>query len=133
MPGLDTNVLVRWLLADDAEQAQRIQEVFRAAASRRAVLFVPSTVMLELEWVLRSRYRFDKASVLQAFNALLETQELEFQAEDALERALHAYRQGAADFADCLHAGLCAAAGRAPMLTFDEKAARLAEIELIEP
>ena len=133
MPGLDTNVLVRWLLADDAEQAQRIQEVFRAAASRRAVLFVPSTVMLELEWVLRSRYRFDKASVLQAFNALLETQELDFQAEDALERALHAYRQGAADFADCLHAGLCAAAGRAPMLTFDEKAARLAEIELIEP
>ena len=133
MPGLDTNVLVRWLLADDAEQAQRIQEVFRAAASRRAVLFVPSTVMLELEWVLRSRYRFDKASVLQAFNALLETQELEFQAEDALERALHAYRQGAADFADCLHAGLCAAAGRAPMLTFDEKAARLEEIELIEP
>ena len=126
-------MLVRWLLADDAAQAQRIQKVFRAAASRRAVPFVPSTVMLELEWVLRSRYRFDKVSVLQAFNALLETQELEFQAEDALERALHAYRQGAADFADCLHAGLCAAAGRAPVLTFDEKAARLAEIELIEP
>ena len=110
MPGLDTNVLARWLLADDEEQTQRVQKVFKAAASRRAVLFVPSTVMLELEWVLRSRYRFDKASVLRAFNALLETQELEFQAEDALERALHAYRQGAADFADCLHAGLCAAA-----------------------
>ena len=65
------------------------------------------TVMPELEWVLRSRYRFDKATVLQAFNALLETQELEFQTEAALERALHLYRQGAAEFADCLHAGLC--------------------------
>ena len=132
MPGLDTNVLVRWLMADDEEQTQRVQKVFKAAVSQRAMLFVPSTVMLELEWVLRSRYRFDKTSVLQALTVLLETQELEFQAEDALERALHAYRQGAADFADCLHAGLCAAAGRTPMLTFDEKAARLAEIELIK-
>ena len=66
-----------------------------------------------------------------AFTALLETRELEFEAEEALERALHAWRQGGADFADCLHAGLCAAAGRAPLLSFDEKAARLAGIEPI--
>ena len=93
MPGLDTNVLVRWLVADDDDQTQRAQKLFKSAVSRQATLFVPSTVMLELEWVLRSRYRFDKNTVLQAFNALLETQELEFQAEDAFERALHAYRQ----------------------------------------
>ena len=132
MSGLDTNILVRWLMADDEEQRQRVRTVFRAAVSQRSSLFVPSTVVLELEWVLRSRYRLDKASLLLALTALLETRELEFQAEDAVERALHAYRQGAADFADCLHAGLCAAAGRAPMLTFDEKAARLAEAELIK-
>ena len=132
MPGLDTNVLARWLVTDDDDQTQRAQKLFKSAVSRQAPLFVPSTVMLELEWVLRSRYRFDKNSVLQAFNALLETQELEFQAEDALERALHAYRQGAAEFADCLHAGLCAAADRAPLLTFDEKAARQTGIELIK-
>jgi predicted nucleic-acid-binding protein len=121
VPGLDTNVLVRWLVADDDDQTQRAPKLFKSAVSRQAALFVPSTVMLELEWVLRSRYRFDKNTVLQAFSALLETQELEFQAEEALERALHAYRQGAAEFADCLHAGLCAAADRAPLLTFDEK------------
>ena len=132
MPGLDTNVLVRWLVADDDDQTQHAQKLFKSAVSRQATLFVPSTVMLELEWVLRSRYRFDKNSVLQAFNALLETQELEFHAEDALELALHAYRQGAAEFADCLHAGLCAAADRAPLLTFDEKAARQTGIELIK-
>jgi len=132
VPGLDTNVLARWLVTDDDDQTQRAQKLFKSAVSRQAPLFVPSTVMLELEWVLRSRYRFDKNTVLQAFNALLETQELEFQAEDALERALHAYRQGAAEFADCLHAGLCAAADRAPLLTFDEKAARQTGIELIK-
>jgi predicted nucleic-acid-binding protein len=132
MPGLDTNVLVRWLVEDDDDQVARVQKLFEAAHTRQVPLFVPSTVALELEWVLRSRYRFDKAIVLQAFNALLETQELEFQSEAALERALHLYRQGAAEFADCLHAGLCGAADRAPLLTFDEKAARLPEIQLSE-
>ena len=131
MAGLDTNVLVRWLLVDDETHTQRARKVFEAAASRASALFVPSTVVLELEWVLRSRYQLDKAVVLQAFTALLETQELKFQAEEALERALHAYRLSSADFADCLHAGLCAAAGWAPLLTFDEKAARLAGIELM--
>ena len=129
MAGLDTNVLVRWLVADDAAQTRRARQVFEAAARQGLPLFVPVTVALELEWVLRSRYRLGKASVLQAFTALLETRELAFQAEEALERALHAWRQGGADFADCLHAGVCAAAGHAPLLSFDEKAARLAGIE----
>jgi predicted nucleic-acid-binding protein len=60
---------------------------------------------------------------LGTVNALLETQELEFQDEPALERALGLHRQGSADFADCLHAGQCGSAGRTPMVTFDETAA----------
>lgn len=131
MPGLDTNVLVRWLVKDDQAQTQRVKELFGLTARQQASLWVPSTVALELEWVLRSRYQFDKAAVIQAFTALLETQELVFEAEGALERAVHAYRQSTADFADCLHAGLCAGAGRAPLLTFDEKASRLAGTELV--
>lgn len=131
MPGLDTNVLVRWLLEDDDEQAARAQRLFEAARASQVPLFVPSAVVLELEWVLRSRYRFDKAIILQTFNALLETHELEFQGEAALARALHLHRQGAAEFADCLHAGICGTADRAPLMTFDEKAARLPEIQLL--
>jgi len=102
MPGLDTNVLVRWIVDDDPRQAARVQRLFEDAHQQRSPLFVPSTVMLELEWVLRSRYKFDKWTVLGAFNALLETQELEFQDEPALERALSFYRRNSADSADCL-------------------------------
>lgn len=131
MPGLDTNVLVRWLVADDDKQTARAQELFESARANRTMLFVPSTVLLELEWVLRSRYQFDKATVRGTFNALLETQELEFQVEAALERALHSYRQGAAEFADCLHAGLCGAADRAPLLSFDKTASRLPDVEVL--
>jgi predicted nucleic-acid-binding protein len=81
MPGLDTNVLVRWLVEDDDRQAARAKRLFETTRSRRTTLFVPVTVMLELEWVLRSRYGFDKSTALGAFSALLETQELECQAE----------------------------------------------------
>ncbi|MGH8221023.1 MAG: PIN domain-containing protein [Steroidobacteraceae bacterium] len=132
MPGLDTNVLVRWIVEDDPRQVMRVQRLFKEVRDLRSPLFVPSTVMLELEWVLRSRYELDKWTVLGVFNALLETQELEFQDEPALERALSLYRQGSADFADCMHAGQCGSAGRAPMITFDDIAARLPNVELLK-
>jgi predicted nucleic-acid-binding protein len=131
MPSVDTNVLVRWLVDDDDKQSARAQRLFESARANQTLLFVPSTVVLELEWVLRSRYAFDKATVLGTFNALLETQELEFQDEAALEQALHLYRQSSAEFADCLHTGMCVASARTPLLTFDEKAARLPSVELL--
>ena len=131
MPGLDTNVLARWILNDDPRQSARVQRLFEEVRQRRSALFVPSTVMLELEWVLRSRYKLGKSAVLEAYNALLETQELEFQDEPALERALSLYRQASADFADCMHAGQCGSADRAPMITFDDTATRLPNVELL--
>jgi predicted nucleic-acid-binding protein len=131
MAGVDTNVLVRWLVDDGPRQSKQVAALLKNCANNDEVLFVPVTVMLELEWVLRSRYGLEKSAVLQAMNALLETRELEFQLEPAIERALHAYRLGKADFADCLHSGLCAAEGRSPMLTFDAKAAKPAAAELI--
>jgi predicted nucleic-acid-binding protein len=66
------------------------------------------------------------------FNALLETQEIDFQDEGALDRAPHHYRNEAAEFADCLHAGICAAGDRSSLLTFDKVAARLSGVELLE-
>lgn len=131
MAGLDTNILVRWLVDDDAQQSLQVEARLKLAARRKEALFVPVTVVLELEWVLRSRYAFRKHDILQAMNALLETRELEFQSEPAIERALHAYRLGSADFADCLHAGLCGASGRAPLLTLDAKVAKLPDVELL--
>ncbi|HVC11521.1 MAG TPA: type II toxin-antitoxin system VapC family toxin [Burkholderiales bacterium] len=132
MPALDTNILVRLLVEDDPRQmAAALNLVERAAREARA-LFVPLTVALELEWVLRSRYRFPKDVVLTTFSALLETQELEFQDEAAMETALYLYRQQQADFAECLHLGCALAHGSAPLITFDQSAARLAGAQLLE-
>ncbi len=128
MAGVDTNILVRWIVNDDPAQVARVQALFEAVRADSAGLLVPCTVTLELEWVLRHRYRLDKSVVLRVFTALLETQELAFDNHPAVERALHAYRSTQADFADCLHAGLCSAAGQAPLLSFDARAAKLADV-----
>lgn len=120
MAALDTNILVRWLVEDDARQTASVMAFLDAKAMEGDRLFVAVTVMLELEWVLRSRYWFDKQSVILALDALLSTAELDFQHEAALERALWLFRQsGSPDFADCLHVALVADAMRLPLHTLD--------------
>lgn len=132
MPGLDTNVLIRWLVDDEPRQSARVHKLLLSVRATQDALFVPTTVMLEVEWVLRSRYQFDKPTILRAFNALLETQELEFQDEAALEWALHLYRRSTAEFADCHHVGQCRSADRVPLMTFDTKAARMPHVRLVD-
>ncbi|MBP6514252.1 MAG: type II toxin-antitoxin system VapC family toxin [Steroidobacteraceae bacterium] len=128
---LDTNLLVRLLVDDDQTQALAVQELIRRNASTGNSLFVPVTVVLELEWVLRSRYGYSRETLLSAFSALLETRELEFQDEATIEEALNLYRRGHNDFADCLHLGSSATRGKLPFLTFDRAAARLPGAEML--
>ena len=100
-------------------------------AGNGETLFVPLTVVLELEWVLRSRYEYPKEQMLITFSSLLETRELEFQDEAALEHALYYYRRNRIDFAECLHLGCAASAGRLPLMTFDRLAARVEGATLV--
>src|SRR4051812_33980232 len=103
MPALDTNVLVRYLVQDNPAQLEAASKLIRRCVSEGLALFVPVTVTLELEWVLRSGFRFGKEETIAALSELLSAAELTFQSELALEVALHLYRTGSADFADCLH------------------------------
>ena len=94
---------------------------------------VSKPIILELEWVLRSRYHFDRQQVTAALSALLDVMELEFQSEPALEQALWLFKQaGSRDYADCLHVALAGQAGRGPFLTFDERASRIDGAQLLQ-
>lgn len=126
MPALDTNVLVRWLVQDDEQQTEQVAVLFQQTLRQSDRLFVPVTVALELEWVLRSRYRFAKDAVILALDSLLGAMELDFQHEPAVEWALWHYRRpGAPDFADCVHTALAEHTGHGPLLTLDRRAAKL--------
>ncbi len=125
MPALDTNALVRYVVEDDVAQLAAARRLIRKCVSEGQTLFVPVTVTLELEWVLRSSFEYAKDEVMQVLSSLFSAAELTFESERALEVALQLYRKGPADFADCLHIALAAQAGELPLWTFDKCAAKV--------
>jgi len=131
MPALDTNVLVRYVVQDDPLQFAAAKRLVRQCLADGRSIFVPVTVALELEWVLRSSYGYAKDDVLQVLSNLLSAEELSFESERALEVALQLFRDGAADFADCLHIALATQAGEQPLWTFDKSAAKVIGAQLL--
>ena len=133
MASLDTNVLVRYLLEDIANEPQSAlaKKLIRAAVRAGDTLYIPITVMLELEWVLRSNFKFNKTQVTATLSGLLACGELSFESEAALEVALALYIKGGADFADCTHIALAHVAGESPLWTFDKAASKVDGAKLL--
>ena len=124
MVGLDTNVLVRFLVRDDEAQFQRAVRLVRRGVAGDGV-FVSELVLLETEWVLRSRYKLKKAELLDTFSALLDARELTLENEPVVEEALFHWRDARAQFADCLIAAHHRASGCTATVTFDEDALKV--------
>ena len=76
MAALDSNVLVRFLVQDDAAQLSAARRLIGRCIRENESLFVPATVSLELEWVLRSNYGFTKADIVRVLSQLLSSKEL---------------------------------------------------------
>ncbi len=131
MPTLDTNVLVRYLVADDRNQFQ-IAEAFIEEAVHQEALFIPLSVSVELEWILRTLYELDKPTILTTFSRLLESHEIEFHEESSIEISLSLYADNNADFADCLHIASAFTNERTPLMTFDRKPSRIVDAQLLE-
>jgi len=131
MPALDTNVLVRYIVQDDPSQLAAARRLIGRCVAKGTTLFVPVTVVLELEWVLRSSFAFGKGDVLITLSNLFSAAELSFESERALEVALHLFREGSADFADCLHVALATQAGVQPLWTFDKSASKISGAHLL--
>ena len=121
---VDTNVLVRLLTQDDQQQAHAVDRLLARHATKGELLFVSITVVLELEWVLRSKCKQTKAEFIGVISALLTMVEFSFEAEGALEQALVDYEEGAADFGEYMHLALSRAGKALPFWTFDRKAAK---------
>lgn len=131
MPALDTNVLVRYIVHDDSAQLAAAQRLIRRCVAEQLTLFVPVTVTLELEWVLRSSFEFSKDETVRALSDLFSAAELSFESERALEVALDLYRGTPADFANCVHIALAWQAGEQPIWTFDKNAAKVPGARLL--
>ena len=126
MLGIDTNVLVRFLVRDDEAQFEKARRLIRREVGAGEDVFVSLMVLMETEWVLRSRYSLQKTQITEAISGLLDTTEVQLEDEAAIEETLFMWKDSVADFADCLIGAHNRRLGCRATATFDEKAAKLA-------
>lgn len=127
MIGLDTNVLLRWLLdesilADDAPEQSQL--VSRTILESDEIFFVNHVVLAETIWVLQNKVGQSRKVIEEIVVRLLHSSNVESENADTVERALAAFVSGKADFADYLIAEVNRASGCSTTLTFDRKAAK---------
>lgn len=131
MIGLDTNVVVRYLIHDDAAQTVAAVSVMDAL-SAEAPGFLTLIVVVELVWVLQVSYRFKKNEIEQVLGTLLRSKELVIERAEVVLQALRKFSASQADFSDCLIERCGHAAECQFTVTFDRNAAAAAGMRLLK-
>lgn len=131
MIGLDTNVMVRYLVKDDPAQSPLAARTIRALSAEDPG-FVSIIVIAELVWVLESSYRFSRSEVIDVIKNLLSSKELVIENSELVSQALRLFERGKADFSDYLIERVGRAAGTVHTVTFDQRAAASAGMHLLK-
>ena len=132
MIALDTNVLVRFLVRDDAKQAQAVYARFKQAESSREVLWIPLAVVLETIWVLESAYDRTRTEILDSLEDLTNMPILEFEKDQVVQDLLTQGKNSGLDLSDLLIALAAKQCGCDTVITFDKKAAKHAYFQLLK-
>lgn len=128
MRAVDTNVVVRYLTGDDPGQTARVRDAIETGQ-----VYVPTTVLLETEWVLRRAYRYGPDEVVGVLRNFAGLPQVRVENAALLIEALE-HAEAGMDFADALHLG--AAAQCDALLTFDRRfidLAKDASVRVVEP
>lgn len=125
MIGLDTNVVVRYLVQDDPAQARQANALIDRAAAGDAAMFINHVVMCELAWVLGRGYGYARTALAEVIEKILLGRQFEIERKDLVWSALADFKASRADFADCLIGVTNGLAGCESTLTFDRSAASL--------
>ena len=130
MTGLDTNVLVRYLVQDDPEQSNAVARLFDTFTAE-APGFISAVSTIELVWVLQSCYKAGSHDIQGVIEHLLRTRELLIERAELIWQSLRIFTKGNADFADCVIERCGQAAGCDHTVTFDQNAAKSAGMKLL--
>ena len=117
MIAVDTNLLVRLLTQDNAQQAQRTAKLI----NREAQVFVGKTVLLETAWVLRSAYGFESYEIIEAFQHLGGMSNIFFEDTLSIITALQWVKEYNLDIADAIHLATAKTVGAQPFYSFDRR------------
>ena len=130
MIGLDTNVLVRYIMQDDPKQSAKATAIIESLDDAGGG-YVTLVSIVELVWVLGSSYALTRAQVATALDGILRTKQFTIERADQVLRALRVFKVGKSDFADCLIERTAASAGCDKTVTFDASASKYAGMTLI--
>jgi predicted nucleic-acid-binding protein len=128
--GLDTNVLVRYVMQDDPRQSPRANRLIESLSAEEPG-FVPLVALVELVWVLSGSYGLARVQVATVLDTLLRSKELVLDRADVVVQALARYSGSGADFADALIERLSAAAGCTVTMTFDAGAVKATQMTAV--
>ncbi len=124
MIGLDTNILVRYLTQDDAEQSPLVTAFIRKNCTKTAPCLISVIVLCELAWVLKVTYGIDRKTILGVLEKILQTSQFRVADRDGVRAAIRAALADGLDFPDSLIGQLNHQAGCGFTITLDKKAAR---------
>jgi len=122
MIGIDTNVLVRFIVQDEPKQSKIATKLIETGLSAAKKGFISSIVLCEVVWVLKRLYRQPKDRLLLVVKAILEAEVFEVEHRDCAWRAYYDYDEGSADFSDYYLARINKTYGASFTVTFDERA-----------
>ena len=132
MIATDTNLLIRHLTHDDAEQAEKAQKLFDTAELRQESVFVGHIVLCEVTWVLRAVYGFDKPKISLALQALLDDGGFYIQDRPLVEEALMLCKRHTGQFSDHLLGVVAKHHGATTTYTFDKGVGKLPRFTLVK-
>jgi predicted nucleic-acid-binding protein len=130
--GLDTNVLVRYLVQDDPKQAAHASRFIETACTKDRPCYIGQIVLCELAWVLESNYQQSRAEIAAVIEKLLQIGQLEVSAPEVVWRALDDYKKSNVDFPDHLLARVNESVGCSSTVTFDKKASKQPAFEFLK-
>ena len=131
MIGLDTNVLVRYIMQDDTKQSLKATKIIEALDAIENSGYVTLVSIIKLVRVLSASYHLTRAQVAQALDSLIRAKQLKIESADQVTRALRVFKIGKSDFADCLIERSANNPGCEKTAAFDVNASKHAGMTLI--
>lgn len=125
MKGVDTNVLVRYLVQDDKAQTEKAIHFLENDCDKRSPAFISGIVLCELVWVLEAGYDYSRTEIIHVIESILTVKQFHIHEPDVLWRALDSYKKMQGDFSDHYIMHLNHEYGCTKTVTFDKKAAKI--------
>jgi predicted nucleic-acid-binding protein len=130
--GLDTNVVVRYLVQDDPSQSAAATRLMERVLSTELPGFITGITLCEIVWVLTECYDADRDRIGSVIEALLASRQLVVEESEIVWNALHDWRKSSADFSDALIGRKVIARGGEKTVTFNRAAAKLPGFERLK-